>query len=169
MGKSDIVKSWKIGITSFSVLTLSLLCSSCATPYQKAGFLGKGYTDMSLGSNRYLVTFKGNGFTSPDIVQKYLLRRSAEITINNHRKYFKILGSADDSSYSSYYVPETSRTSGYGSVYGNSFNYDQTETTSGGYSGVVRKPGEKMVIQVYKTKRPNSFNAKKILNSFESK
>ncbi|RYG37150.1 MAG: hypothetical protein EON93_04050 [Burkholderiales bacterium] len=65
---------------------LGLVLAGCATPtpYQPAdarsGVSG-GFSDQRITSNRYRVSFAGNGATSRDTVENYLLYRAAELTV----------------------------------------------------------------------------------------
>ncbi|HEY0281154.1 MAG TPA: hypothetical protein VGC27_00855 [Rhizomicrobium sp.] len=60
-----------------------------ATPYQPSKGPGKvGYFDQQLAGNRYRVTFTGNSVTRRDKVEDYLLRRSAEVTLQAGYPYF---------------------------------------------------------------------------------
>lgn len=68
-------------------LALVLTLSACATGYQHAGLIG-GYDDYKVSDNQYHVTFRGNGYTSDSGVEKYFLRRCAEITKNAGYDYF---------------------------------------------------------------------------------
>jgi hypothetical protein len=67
----------------------ALLICSCATPYQAADLSG-GYTDIPQPYGTYIVEFQGNGYTSKEVVSKYLLRRCAELTIKKGFRYFQI-------------------------------------------------------------------------------
>ena len=61
-----------------ATLLLASILVACATPYKEYGSLG-GYTDQKLGTNRYLLKFVGNGFTSREIVQQHWNRRASEL------------------------------------------------------------------------------------------
>lgn len=74
----------------FSVLALTLMISSCSTSYKKTGW-GGGYSDMALNKDLFQVSFSGNGYTSGATVQKYFLRRCAEITLENGYDYFSFV------------------------------------------------------------------------------
>ncbi len=63
----------------------------CATTYQAKGFSG-GYSDVQLDKNTIKVSFKGNGHTSKDTVDTYLLYRCAETTVQHGYDYFVIVG-----------------------------------------------------------------------------
>ena len=71
------------------------LVYNCSTPYQLKGALG-GYSSNQLKKNNYKVSFKGNQHTTAETVFDYLLRRCAEITIEENGKYFIVY---EDSSY----------------------------------------------------------------------
>ncbi|NDD92458.1 hypothetical protein EBZ37_10275 [bacterium] len=70
---------------------------ACATPYQTMGVKG-GYHDMQLGDAVFEVTFSGNGYTSEDTVNRFFLRRCAEVTRSNGFEYFVFLENRDASS-----------------------------------------------------------------------
>ncbi len=72
-----------------------LLVYNCSTPYQPKGALG-GYSSNQLKENNYIVSFKGNQHTTAEMVFDYLLRKCAEITIEENGKYFIVY---EDSSY----------------------------------------------------------------------
>jgi len=67
-----------------------ILFCACATQYQKVGFTG-GYSDYPLGNDQYAVDFEANAFTKHSTVDKYLLYRCAELTIEKGFNYFVVL------------------------------------------------------------------------------
>ena len=77
------------------ILAIVFLFYGCSTPYQPYGALG-GYRSTQLGENTYKVIFKGNQHTKTETVYNYLIRRCAEITIDEGYKYFIVY---EDSSY----------------------------------------------------------------------
>ncbi len=76
-------------------ILIAILVYDCSTPYQPKGALG-GYSSNQLIENNYKVSFKGNQHTTAETVFDYLLRRCAEITIEENGKYFIVY---EDSSY----------------------------------------------------------------------
>jgi len=78
----------------FTIL-ITILVYNCSTPYQPKGALG-GFSSNQLNENNYKVSFKGNQHTTAETVFDYLLRRCAEITIEEKGKYFIVY---DDNSY----------------------------------------------------------------------
>jgi hypothetical protein len=69
-----------------------LLLSGCATAYQPDGISG-GYSDRRLSDNTAQVTFRGNRFDTPEMLHSYLLRRCADVTLQNGYEYFVLAGS----------------------------------------------------------------------------
>lgn len=78
---------------SWIVALCALLVACAATPYQPLT-KGYGYTEQKLESDRYRISFAGNAQTSRDTVQNYLLYRAAELTLENGRDYFIVVGSS---------------------------------------------------------------------------
>lgn len=78
----------------FAILIVALVYN-CSTPYQPKGALG-GYSSNQLNESNYKVSFKGNQHTTAETVFDNLLRRCAEITIEERGKYFVVY---EDSSY----------------------------------------------------------------------
>lgn len=69
---------------------VSVFAAGCATPYQSAGSRG-GYSDYRVSTDLFAVSFRGNTGTREETVDKYLLRRASEITLEHGFKYFVIL------------------------------------------------------------------------------
>lgn len=142
------------------VLVATTILVGCATPYQPLGLSG-GYSDTALNQDTYAVSFKGNGATSQDQIQRNLLRRCAEVTINHGYKYFTIVqGHIEDNSYSY-------QTAGYAST-----------TFSGGVATTVVEPSttetvtqytDKIVIKLLNSNKntPKTFDANVILNQYK--
>lgn len=64
----------------------------CATAYAPVhDLVGDGYRESRLDSNTWRVAFAGNGATSRDTVEKYLLYRCAEITSGASFDYFIVV------------------------------------------------------------------------------
>jgi hypothetical protein len=86
-----------------------LLLSACATPYNPQGLMG-GFSEMQLDENVFRVSFRGNGFTSPERAAEFCLLRAAELARNNGYSYFVIIDSQSYSKYSTYTTPTTTTT-----------------------------------------------------------
>jgi hypothetical protein len=78
--------------TQLSLIALSAACllAGCTTAYQPDGVSG-GYSDRMIASNTAQVTFRGNRLTTPDLVHSYLLRRCAELTLQDGYSYFVVV------------------------------------------------------------------------------
>jgi len=94
----------------FKLLTICLIFSTlyiggCATPYQKSGFAG-GYDESQLNSNMWMVSVRGNGYTSVQRTIDYTLLRSAEICLEQGYKYFIITSENTDVATSTSVTPK---------------------------------------------------------------
>lgn len=66
--------------------------AGCATMYQSEGMTG-GYIDKQLSPNKFLVTFNGNGFTTPKRSSDFALMRGAELALTHGYKYIVVFNS----------------------------------------------------------------------------
>ena len=83
--------------TTIVAAFLVSLVTGCSTPYQRDGFRG-GYQDMLMAEDMFQVSFRGNGYTGSDRVQRYALRRAAELSLEKGFGYFVIVSDRPDSS-----------------------------------------------------------------------
>jgi hypothetical protein len=93
-----------------AALSLAAALSACetATPYQplQAGAAqAGGYSDTKIEPNRFKVTFQGNGMTSRDTVETYLLYRAAELTLHEGYDWFETVDRATDKHVDTYADP----------------------------------------------------------------
>jgi hypothetical protein len=105
---------------AFLVIAMAVIFGyGCATGYHKRGFSG-GYRDYKITDDVYDVQFSANGYTPVDIVDKYLLYRCAELTVESGQKYFVILESNVQIATQQFTVPGSyqSSTSGSATAYG---------------------------------------------------
>jgi hypothetical protein len=147
------------------------LLEGCATTYQKSGFSG-GYSETQLGENIFQVSFRGNGYTSPERTSDFALLRSAEIAIENGYRYFVIVDSKDYSKLSAYTTPKTSQTTGNAYVSGNHVYGEATTTTYGGQTHLVSKPSSSNTILCYKDKPDTDgliFESEFVIKSIKAK
>lgn len=104
--------------TTVALLLGGLAVTSCATPtpYQPATGAGQyrmGYWDEAIESDRYRVSFAGNSLTSRETVERYLLYRAAELTLQRGFDHF-ILVTRDTETRTQTYVNQGSRFGGMG-------------------------------------------------------
>lgn len=72
------------------VALLSLVSlAGCATGYHSTNLTG-GLTQTRLSERIYQVRFQGNGYTSQERTSVFLLRRCAELTLENGFRYFTL-------------------------------------------------------------------------------
>jgi len=79
-----------------TILAVAVFLTGCATPYKPDGMMG-GFSERQLGEDVFTVTFQGNGYTSDQKARDYLLLRCADVTLAHGSKYFRLVGSANDS------------------------------------------------------------------------
>lgn len=69
-------------------------CQVSPTPYQPASAGSRaasaryGYTDQQIEPDRYRVTFAGNSYTDRETVERYLLYRAAQLTVERGYDHF---------------------------------------------------------------------------------
>ena len=95
-------------LTAAVVLALggSLAACATATPYQPAPAgkrSGYGFSDYKVDNDHFRVTFTGNSVTSRETVEKYLLYRAAELTLQQGADWFDTTDRKTDKS-TSYYA-----------------------------------------------------------------
>jgi hypothetical protein len=99
-----IVTRRTLGPTIVTVLAALLLAACGTTPDYQPRIQGEtvGYSDLQLTPNRYRVSFSGSPATTRDDVEKYLLRRSAEVTLQTGHTHF-VLSNRETERNTSYY------------------------------------------------------------------
>jgi len=70
-------------LAAIAALSLTGLAGCETTPVYQAQTErnGEGYTDKQLAENRYRVAYHGSSATGRDVVEDFLLRRAAEVTL----------------------------------------------------------------------------------------
>jgi hypothetical protein len=93
-----------MGMTIATVVTVAVLggCAS-ARDYGPLGVSGVGYTDRALSANRHMVAVSGSRMIARDDVERYLLRRAAEVTLRAGYTHFMLDGENVDAR--TYYLP----------------------------------------------------------------
>jgi len=77
--------------SSIAAVALMLVLGGCATPtaYQPLVPERGGYFEERLSQNQFRVVFVGNARTRPEQVENYLLRRAAELTLEQGYDWFR--------------------------------------------------------------------------------
>ena len=88
----------------------ALAVAGCATetryrPATGQGFYRTGFSERQVEANRFLVTFAGNTVTDRDTVERYLLFRAAELTLQNGDDYFVMVDRQTDRQARTYSTP----------------------------------------------------------------
>ena len=146
-GKNELIDRVRLQSHVFRLSALVLLFGSlaCASGYHATGALGDGYSEEKLASDRWLVTYATGSFTPPARVVKFLLRRSAEITLAADARSFAVIsGSKGDFHPTGTKENLISNPSWAESVVENSME-DESQ---------LRKGYARIVIQVFKDKPP---------------
>ena len=176
------------------IVSLSFILSSlagCSTGYHPANLLGRGYSEMALSQDTYVVSFNGNGLTSEGTVQSYLLRRCAELTLNSGYKYFVVITGKTSVDGSIMQTPTTVNVNstgnyrGFGSGtttyygYRSHSNFDVMggssssthATINHGTQYQVNRYTSRVVVKMFKNNKnlPQALNAKVILSNFIDK
>ena len=110
--------SRRIG-TLGAVAAASLMLAGCMTetsyrPATGSGFSRQGYSEQQIEPNRYRVTFSGNTMTGRDTVERYLLFRSAELTVQQGYDYFVMADRDTDKKQRTYLTNDFGPPPGYG-------------------------------------------------------
>jgi hypothetical protein len=74
---------------------IALTLSSCATSYKPDGFSG-GYTDRQVGKNKFMVTFRGNGYTRGTTVEEYAHQRANEVCAERGHDGYELIQQGED-------------------------------------------------------------------------
>ena len=116
-----------------SALAAATMLSACATPtpYRPAtgyGFNRTGFADQQIERDRYRVSFAGNSYTSRETVERYLLFRAAQLTLDNGADYFILADRDTDKQTRTYTTP------GIGGGFGGGFGYGGLGGPWGGWA-----------------------------------
>lgn len=97
-------------LAGLSAIAGALLLGGCATettyhPSSGYGYSADGYDDRQIEANRFQVMFAGNSYTSRDTVERYLLYRAAELTLQQGGDYFIMARRGTDQQTQTYATP----------------------------------------------------------------
>lgn len=116
----------------------AVLCG-CATPYQEMGLLG-GVEAYRVSDDTLQVVAKGNGFTDPATIQRYALRKAAEVTLASGYDYFALTNEND--------------TTRHGTFSTATANYSRGSAWAFGSSWETLKPGQQILVRMLKGPAP---------------
>lgn len=84
-----------LGAICASAAALVLAACGTATPYQplqSGGASPGGYSEQQITHDRFQVSFQGNTLTDRETVERYLLFRAAELTVQEGYDWFQLAG-----------------------------------------------------------------------------
>lgn len=130
------------------VLVLAVAVTGCATPYQSKGF-GGGFSETQINARTFIVSFRGNGFTSREQVEEMALLRAAELTLQKGFRAFTLNDRRSTVATRRLSLPQETVTTG--QVFVDPYapgiaTFRQTSTSTGGGSVRVHKPREQMTV-----------------------
>lgn len=113
------IKSLGRGALLATLASGVLLTAACTTetPYRPAtgqGFYRTGFSERQIEPNRFIVSFGGNTVTARDTVERYLLYRASELTLQNGYDYFVMADRDTDRQSRTYTTPGIGGGWGYG-------------------------------------------------------
>ncbi len=102
-----------------AALAGATVLTACAgpTPYRPAtgaGFSRVGFDDQQIEANRFRVSFAGNSYTARETVERYLLFRAAELTLETGNDYFVMADRDTDKQTRTYASPSMGGYGGFG-------------------------------------------------------
>ena len=83
-----------LGAAIAGAAAFALAACGTATPYQPlqtGGASPGGYSELQISHDRYRVNFQGNTLTDRETVERYLLFRAAELTVQEGYDWFKLV------------------------------------------------------------------------------
>jgi hypothetical protein len=145
----------------FAIIACAASLVGCATKYQDMGFTG-GVAAEPVMTDVYRITARGNGYTSADRVQDFVLLKGAETTLAAGGNYFVVIDQKDRTNVINGQTPGTVQTN----IVGNT----AFTTYSPGVNYNIVKPGEALMIRVLRLKPgetppPGAFPAQDIANT----
>ncbi|MFZ0766647.1 CC0125/CC1285 family lipoprotein [Bradyrhizobium sp.] len=142
-------------------LLAAAILSGCATKYQEMGFSG-GVAAEPVMTDVYRIVARGNGYTSPDKIQDFVLMKAAETTLATGGTHFVVMNQTDRTKVD---VGQTA-----GTVQTNVVGRTAFTTYTPGTTYNIVKPGEALLIRVLRLKPsdplpPGAFPAQDIVNT----
>lgn len=96
-------------VAAILLATTALTACATATPYQPnvpGQAVSGGFSEQRLDATHFRVTFAGNSLTSRDTVERYLLYRSAELTVDQGYDWFATVEKQVDRTSRTYVEPD---------------------------------------------------------------
>lgn len=87
-------RSYRLGLPALLAASLLAGCATSTVPDYRPRLPGGtvGYSDLQLSPNLYRISFSGSTASTRDDVERYLLRRAAEVTLASGYTHFVLSG-----------------------------------------------------------------------------
>ena len=142
--------------------------TACTTPYQQKGFTG-GYSQVQLDNNSARVEFKGNGYTSRERVEVFLLYRCAELTAEKGYDYF-VIAKTDTENHQ--HIFQTTPGTFNATTTGSRGSYSTSGTYTPGQTVTFNKRTAIAVIKMFKGEKPvdqpGAFIARELIDNLQA-
>jgi len=79
-----------------AVMALAACATAIGTAYGPADSKGFGYEETRIETNRYRISFAGDGATPLTVVEDYALLRAAELALEGGYDWFRVIGRSMD-------------------------------------------------------------------------
>ncbi len=115
------MKRLVLTMAALAALGGALAACQTATPYQpltKNAAASGGYSEYRVDDTHWRVTFSGNSLTSRETVEKYLLYRAAELTLQQGYDWFDTADRHTEKKTTYFADPDPFYASGFGAAYG---------------------------------------------------
>jgi hypothetical protein len=91
MGRAEVSIMRKLSM----VFVICILAAGCATQYRSSDeSISGGFSETQLAPDTWRVLVEGNGFTTRGEAEQFLMRRCAELALEQGKRYF-VLGDHD--------------------------------------------------------------------------
>ncbi len=150
-----------------AMVAAGIALSSCATPYGTVGFMG-GVESTPLSSNTEMINARGNGFTDPSRVQKFVLLKSAQDCLSSGFSKFVIVSVQDTSRTGTMVFPGQTYSNSTVTGFGNMATVNTTSYSTPASVVPFMKPGANVVVKFLKSDDPaaaNAYDAQLIVNN----
>ena len=156
-------------LSGFSLATVVqlVLAVGCAT--RKPHGLGGGFSGRQLDGNTFQIEFRGNGYTPRSTVERYLLRRAAEVTVANGFDFFIVVSGNADVRSATLNTPGSyqSTTTGFATVSGQTaFGAATTGTYTPGQTIRIMRYGATALTKTFQGEKPEElsvYDAREVL------
>jgi hypothetical protein len=78
-------------LVAVAVVSVALMAFGCATGYESSDFgVSGGFSETRLAPDTWRVLIEGTGFSTRSEIEQFLMRRCAELTLEQGKRYFAL-------------------------------------------------------------------------------